>query len=252
MLAAPDTSDKAIAGKVASWRMALVAVVVAAILAVLAPNPTRLRAADSAAPFTPDKGKFRILMGGSEVGTEEFEISPDGDNWIARGEAIIKGGQGAADQHSSGQLRFAPDGTPLHYDWTAQVGQKVTGKVDFENSTAKTTTNVPGKKPLMQDFEFNSPHIAVLDNNLYDQWAILARLYDWNTKGAQNFPVIIPQDVTPGMITVESEGQKPTEGGEFDALRVSTSDLQVELFFDAKHHLVRLEVPAAKIVIVRQ
>lgn len=252
MLGAPDTSVKAIAGKVASWRVALAAIVVATLLAVIGPKPTRLRAADSTASFTPDKGKFRILLSGSEVGTEEFEISSDGDNWIARGEAVVKGGQGAADQRSSGQLRFAADGTPLHYEWSAQAGQKVTGKVDFANSTAKTTTNVPGKKPLMQDFQFDSPHIAVLDNNLYDQWAIIARLYDWNAKGAQSFPVIIPQDVTPGMITVESEGQKSTEGGEFDALRVSTSDLQVELFFDAKHHLARLEVPAAKVVIVRQ
>ena len=252
MLDPQDTSDKPIAGNVRVWRAALTAVVVAGVLAVLAPNPPCLRAADSSASFTPDRGKFRILLSGSEVGTEEFEISADGDNWVARGEAVIKGGQGAPDQRASGQLRFAADGTPLHYDWSAQAGQKVTGKVDFENGTAKTTTNVPGKKPLMQDFQFNSPHIAVLDNNLYDQYAIIARLYDWNTKGAQNFPVIIPQDVTPGMITVESEGQKSTEGGEFDALRVSTSDLQVELFFDAKHHLARLEVPAAKVVIVRQ
>jgi hypothetical protein len=92
----------------------------------------------------------------------------------------------------------------------------------------------------------------VLDNNLYDQYAILAHLYDWNAKGTQKFPVIIPQDVTPGMITVDSEGRKSAEGGEFDALRVSTSDLQVELFFDAKHHLARIEVPSAKVVIVRQ
>jgi hypothetical protein len=66
------------------------------------------------------------------------------------------------------------------------------------------------------------------------------------------FPVIIPQDVTPGMITVESQGRKSAAGGEFDALRVSTSDLVVDLYFDAKHHLTRLEVPAAKVVIVRQ
>ncbi len=226
--------------------------VFAVSLALLAPNPPRLRAADAPAPFTPDKGKFRILLNGTEVGSEEFEITPDGDHWIARGEAIIKGNPGAGDQRSSGQLRLATDGTPLHYDWTAQATQKTTGKVDFENGTAKTTTNVPGKNPWMQDFHFDSPHIAVLDNNLYDQYAILARLYDWNAKGAQTFPVVIPQDVTPGLITVESEGSQSTEGGQFDALRVSTADLQVNLFFDAKHHLARIEVPSANAVIVRQ
>jgi hypothetical protein len=224
---------------------------ITAILAVTARNPPRVRAADSGLPFTTDRGKFRILQGGSELGTEEFELTTDGTSWIAKGDALIKGG-GAGDMRSSGQLRMAPDGTPLRYDWTAQTKTKVTGFVDFTNGTAKTSTSVPGKNPVLQDFHFDSAHIAVLDNNLYDQYAILARLYDWNAKGAQMFPVIIPQDVTPGMITVESQGRKSTEGGEFDALRVSTSDLEVDLYFDAKHRLMRLEVPAAKAVIVRQ
>jgi hypothetical protein len=227
---------------------------VTALLGMLPPNSPRLRAADSSASFTPDKGKFRILLNGSEVGTEEFDIAPDGDHWVAHGEAVVKGGQGSADERSSGELRLAADGTPLHYDWTAQTDKdkKVTGTVDFENGTAKTKTNVPGKNPFMQDFHFDSSRIAVLDNNLYDQYALLARLYDWNAKGAQMFPVVIPQDVTPGMITIESQGRKSAEGEEFDALRVSTSDLEVDLFFDTKHHLARLEVPAAKVVIVRQ
>ena len=253
----PAPDHRSSRGRVAHSRVGsrvALALAAVALFAVFCPNPPRLHAADAVTSLTADKGKFRILLNNSEVGSEEFEISSDGDNWIARGEAVIKGSQGAGDEHSSGQLRIAADGTPLHYDWAAQTGKdkKTTGKVDFENGTAKTTTNVPGKNPLMQDFHFDSPHIAILDNNLYDQYAILARLYDWNAKGAQNFPVVIPQDVTPGMITVESEGRKYTEGGEFDALRVSTSDLQVELFFDAKHHLARIEVPSAKVVIVRQ
>ncbi len=225
---------------------------IAAILAVIARNPPRVRAADAGLPFVPDKGKFRILQNGNEIGTEEFELAPAGDAWMARGDAVIRGGGGAGEMRSSGQLRMAADGSPLRYDWTAQADKKTSGSVDFEGGTAKTTSRVPGKNPVMQDFHFDSPHIAVLDNNLYDQYAILARLYDWNAKGPQMFPVIIPQDVTPGMITVESQGRKSTEGGEFEALRVSTSDLEVDLYFDAKHHLMRLEVPAAKVAIVRQ
>jgi len=234
------------------WRALAAILAITAILAMIAHNPPRARAADSGLPFQPDKGKFRILQNGSEVGTEEFELAPAGDSWMARGDAVIRGGSGAGDMRSSGQLRMAPDGTPLRYDWTAQTDKKFSGSIDFESGTAKTTSRVPGKNPVLQDFHFDSPHIAVLDNNLYDQWAILGRLYDWNAKGPQMFPVIIPQDVTPGMITVESQGRKSTESGEFDALRVSTSDLEVDLYFDAKHHLMRLEVPAAKTVIVRQ
>ena len=239
-------------GKNTRWRALAAILVIAAILASIVRNPPRVRAADATIPFVPDKGKFRILQNGNEIGSEEFELTQSGDGWMAKGDAVIHGGGPAGDMRSSGQLRMSADGAPQHYDWTAQTDKKVSGSVDFDKGTAKTSTHVPGKNPVLQDFHFDSPHIAVLDNNLYDQYAIVARLYDWNAKGAQMFPVIIPQDVTPGMITVESQGPKSTESGELESLRVSTSDLEVNLYFDAKHHLVRLEVPAAKAVIVRQ
>jgi len=35
-----------------------------------------------------------------------------------------------------------------------------------------------GARPFQQDLTFNSPLIAVLDNNLYHQYAVLARIYD--------------------------------------------------------------------------
>jgi hypothetical protein len=64
--------------------------------------------------------------------------------------------------------------------------------------------------------------------------------------------VVIPQDMTPGSIAVESLGSKSVEGKQFDALSVRTTDLEIELYLDAKHHLMRLEVPAAQAVIVRE
>jgi hypothetical protein len=42
------------------------------------------------------------------------------------------------------------------------------------------------------------------------------------------------------------------EGASFEALRVRTADLEIDLYFDAKHLLMRLEVPAAKVVVARQ
>lgn len=223
----------------------------AATLAVIAPNLARVRAADSSAPLSADKGKFRILQNNAEIGTEDFEIVPSDDGWVVKGDAVIHSG-GGGDMRSAGQLKLNADGSPKRYDWTAQTDKKVTGFVDFDHGTAKTSTTVPGKNPILQDFHFESPNIAILDNNLYDQYAILAKLYNWNTKGVQMFPVLIPQDVTPGMITVESEGAKSAGGGQFETLRVSTSDLEVDLYFDARHHLMRLEVPAARVVITRQ
>jgi hypothetical protein len=202
--------------------------------------------------FTPDKGRFRILQQGNEVGTEEFAFQPSGNSWIMDDQTIIHI-PGSSEMRTSGQLKISGDGVPQHYTWSAQGDKKASGTVEFENGTAKTSISVPGaKQPAQQDFKFSSPRTAVLDNNLYNQYAILGRIYDWDAKGAQSFPVLIPQDATPGSIDVESLGPKNVEGADLQVLRVHSTDLEIQLFFDAKLHLVRLEVPAAKVVIVRQ
>ena len=109
-----------------------------------------------------------------------------------------------------------------------------------------------GARPFQQDLSFNSPLIAVLDNNLYHQYAVLARIYDWSKRGVQTFPVIIPQELTPGSITVESTGSASAEGKTYEGLKVSTSDLQILVLLDDHHRLMRLEVPDAKVSVVRE
>jgi hypothetical protein len=40
-------------------------------------------------------------------------------------------------------------------------------------------------------------------------------------------------------------------GKTYDGLRVATSDLEVMLYLDKNHRLERLEVPAAKVSVIR-
>jgi hypothetical protein len=205
----------------------------------------------TAAIFSPDKGKFRILLDGHSIGNEEFEISASGGAWMARGSttAHVPGG---TDIKASGQLALSNDGAPIHYDWSAEAQKKASGVVEFANGTAKCAANLGGTSPMMKDFKFDSPRIAILDNNLYHQYAVLAQVYDWKSGGKQTFPVVIPQDLTPGNISVESLGSQPGENAKYEALRVSTTDLEILLFVDARHHLMRLEVPASKVVVERE
>ena len=78
----------------------------------------------------PDKGKFRIVLDGHVVGNEEFEISPSGDTWTARGStsAHVPGG---TDIKATGQLKLSADGTPIRYDWSAQTTEKGDGNSGF-------------------------------------------------------------------------------------------------------------------------
>src|SRR6184192_2615902 len=201
--------------------------------------------------FVQDKGKLTIKLGGQTVGHEEFEIARSGGGWLAKGTAEIKP-PGGESSKVSGSLTLQADGAPVSYDWSAQAGKTNGAHVLFANGVASITLEMQGARPFQQDLSFNSPLIAVLDNNLYHQYAVLARIYDWSKRGLQTFPVIIPQELTPGSITVESTGSASAEGKTYEGLKVSTSDLQILVLLDDHHRLMRLEVPDAKVSVVRE
>jgi hypothetical protein len=238
---------------------ALIPVVVAAILeagvpprAYLLPQKNKLaNSTSSPGDSAPDKGRLQILLDGQVVGHEEFEISSKGEVWTAHGSTTLRA-PGSAEVTATGNLKFAADGSPIHYDWAAQTQKKASGMVDFSNGTAKTSIDLGAASPYMQDFVFPSTRVAILDNNLYDQYAVLARLYDWKSGGKQKFPVLIPQDATPGSIDVELVGGQQSEAEKNDMLRVSSPDLEILVHLDANHRLMRLEVPASKVVVERE
>jgi len=201
--------------------------------------------------LVPDKGKFNILLEGKSIGREEFEIQPSGASWIAKGSTSLQMPDGKSAK-VTGALTLQANGTPVTYDWTAQTDKTNSANIVFSNGVAKTTLQVQGARPFQQENTFDSPLIAVLDNNLYHQYEILARVYDWSKRGSQTFPVLIPQELTPGTITAESAGNATAEGKSFESLKVSTTDLEILLYLDATHRLMRLEVQASKVAVVRE
>src|ERR1700730_7230225 len=200
--------------------------------------------------FAQDKGRFTIQLDGQTVGHEEFEISPAGGGWAAQGTTDIKVPDSPASR-VTGTLTLQPDGAPISYEWSSHAEKTNGARILFANGVAKITLQMQGARPFEQDMTFNTPLIAVLDNNLYYQYGVLARVYDWAKRGAQNLPVLIPQELTPGSVTVESTGSVIAQGNSYDALRVTTSDLEVMLFLDSSHRLMRLEVPGAKVSVAR-
>jgi hypothetical protein len=214
-----------------------------------------------------DKGKFTIKLAGQTVGHEEFEIAPSGGGWLAKGTADIKPPEGAASK-VTGSLTLQADGAPISYDWTAQTDKTNGAHVLFANGIARITLEMQGARPCTaaeiadphrtqpcffeQDLSFNTPLIAVLDNNLYHQYAVLARIYDWSKGGEQTFPVLIPQELTPGSVKVLSAGTATADGKTYESLKVSSSDLEILLLLDNTHRLIRLEVPDAKVSVIRE
>jgi hypothetical protein len=221
---------------------ALILVGIAAIGIAAAANP--------ASVFGPDKGKFRILVNGQQTGTEEFALSASGSNWIARGNAELQTPQGVA--KVTGTLELRPDGVPVRYEWSMQGAKKASSTIVFNGATATVELRLEGARPFTQQFTFTSERVVVVDDNMYDQYAILARLYDWDKKGAQTFSVIVPQEMTPGSVTVESLGKQDSgNGAKLEELRVKTEDLEIDLFLDGQR-LVRLVSPSANAEIIRE
>ena len=211
-----------------------------------------LSAQKNAAPsvFQADKGRFNILLDGKSVGKEEFEISPNGGGWVAKGTTAIKAD--GAEEQVTGNLTLQPNGAPMAYDWVSKSDKTNSAHITFANGIAKIALEVQGAKAYEQELSFGSPVIAVLDNNLYHHYAVLARIYDWTKRGPQSLPVLIPQDITPGTITAEATGSASSGGKTYEGLRVTTSDIEVLLLLDANHRLMRLEVPASKVAVVRE
>jgi uncharacterized protein YaiE (UPF0345 family) len=231
----------------------------AALLAVMAALPAsngsaanRLAApagAKSGALFVPEKGNFKILVSGQQIGKEEFEIGPNGGGWVAKGNSEVQTADGMT--KVSGSLQLNADGTPASYEWSTQGAKKAGANITFSGSTATIDLRLEGRRPFTQQFTFQSPQIAVLDNNLYYQYAVLARLYDRDKKGPQTFSVLVPQELTPGTLTVESLGEQNTGAGKkMEELVVKTEDLEVDLFLDGGK-LMRIVAPSTNAEIDR-
>ena len=205
----------------------------------------------SGSVLQPDKGKFNILVDGKSVGKEEFEIAPNGGGWVAKGSTEINTGDGPA-AHVTGNLTLQANGAPIAYDWVSKAAKTNSAHIIFTNGIARIALTVQGAQPYEQEFTFNSPLVVVLDNNMYHQYAVLARIYDWSKGGAQTLPVLIPQEITPGSITAEATGSATSGGKTYEGLRVTTSDIEVLLLLDSNHRLMRLEVPVSKVAVVRE
>ncbi len=206
-------------------------------------------AAPKLAPLVADRGKFRILVNGQAVGKEEFEIAPSGSDWSAHALSELQTPQGL--MKVNGTLNLHADGTPIHYDWSTQGIKKASSTIAFSGTSASVELHIEGARPFSQDFTFNTPQVSVLDNNLYHQYELLARLYDREARGAQTFTVLVPQEMTPGSVTVDSLGKQESGGKQLEELRVRTEDNEIDLYLDGQK-LIRLVAPAANAEIIRE
>ena len=236
----------------ASTLVAALAVIAAALLMLHSVSEASVLPPQTHAPITPlaaDKGIFKILVSGQQIGKEEFTIAANGADWSAHGSTDIQSPQG--NTHVTGTLLLHADGVPVRYEWSTQGSKKASATIAFTGVTANVELHLEGARPFTQQFTFAAPLVVVLDDNLYYQYTFLARLYDWDKKGEQTFSVLVPQEMTPGSVSVDSMGEQVLNGQKVQELRVRTEDNEIDLFLDGPK-LVRLVAPAANAEIIRE
>lgn len=211
-----------------------------------------LAAATAQPALAPDTGRFAILLHGSAVGAEDFTISRQDGGWSARGQIVLNE-PGRNPECDSADLTLAPDGSPLRYHWE-EMSTSGTRSIDveFHGNTAGLTLHGPWAAPQVETFSFSQIPVLLLDKNVYEDYVILTRLYDWKARGPQRFSFLIPQDQASGTITVQDLGPHPIGGAMLDLLQVRNAEVEADLYVDNAHRLVRLRVAGSGIEAVRE
>lgn len=198
------------------------------------------------------KDRLRILRNGQPVGSEQYEIAGTGTEVHARADVTLSLGE--AQVHQKASLLLRADLAPRRYEWRMEEPLKRWLRVEFSGNRGTIYFPREDGQEEQQVFDFGTTRVAVLDNNIFHHFLLLARLYDFDRGGPQTIKVFIPQSVQPGEVTVELLGVETREvEGRPQPVRqlaLTTADNRVLLWVSARGRFVRLQVPQANVEVV--
>ncbi len=200
--------------------------------------------AQQPAPLT-DKGVFRILAEGKQIGTERFEIESTGSGYRARGDLQVRM-PGAGEATESSVLNLNGNFEVTSYTRIQKAPKKASAQVEFSSGTAKA--HYVGTSGEADYVYYLEPKVVVLDTNFFHHYVFLLEQYQMQKGGAQHVQVFIPQEGTPGMVLLEHAGKD----GSNDKWVAKTEALEIHIWSDTARRLMKLAVPAAKVEVVRE
>ena len=203
-----------------------------------------------------DHGVFVLQVAGQQIGTENFEIRSRGGQVEARAEIKIHVTQNgkSADFRTFPDLVLTPALDPVSYTWSQKGPQSSRISINFTGSPVRVRYHtVNGRQ---DDRAFSLPHdVVILDDNVINQYELVARRYMLTPGGKRTFQAFTPQEALPGTITVRSEGTESLElNGHKQTcqrLLLSTSLAQISLWVDKQGRLLRMERASIQFVAVR-
>lgn len=206
------------------------------------------------APPEPLSDRLRILVNGQPIGQERYRITRTATEIEARGEVELEV-EGQKIRQTS-RLLLGADLSPRSYEWRMETPRTAWVKVEFAGAVATLRYPLPEGKEDQQVFEFATPRVALLDNNIFHHYLLLAEFYDYKAGGVQTVKVFVPQAVQPGEARLELRGVETLEvEGRPQPVRqlvITTEDNEVLLWLTESGRFVRLRAPQTNAEVVAE
>jgi hypothetical protein len=204
-----------------------------------------------------DEGVFVISLAGRPVGTERFKIHSSLGKVEAQGEIRLhleQNGKTVGVQ-SFPDLVLNPQLRPVTYTWNQKGPQSSRLEVDFSGKLAKVRYKTVSGNEDNRDFAL-PPDVVVLDDNVVHHYQLIIARYQAMGGGKQTFPVFVPQEALPSLLTVEDMGNVATAIDGVTAnlrhLVITTDVTHIDLWVDDQQHLERVSVPEAQLEAIRK
>jgi len=183
------------------------------------------------APVVTESGRFTIKQEGRTIGTEEFTIQARDKGYVVDGKTRLTGDSATLTSH----MELDENLNVTAYEYSNGKGT-IRVRIDKDTSELKIIQN---KEESETNFRF-PPGASIVDNNFFHHYLILL----YRIKGAdQTFPIFVPQDMQVGLARVQSTASR--------VYSVEVGAVKLEATVDDKGRLLRLSVPAAKVVVER-
>lgn len=201
--------------------------------------------------FRKQEGVLLVSSGGEVLGRERFRVSRSGDGIEATAEIDMQVGDTRVRQTTSMTLSLS--GEPRSYRWQMKEPRSAKIEVKFQDGRAVVVFPLDNGGKDQKEFHFNTGRVALLDNNVFHHYILLARLYDFTEGGVQTFPVLVPQSVHPATLTVEDKGPESITVKQGTVLgrrlEIVTTDNRIRLWLGENNRFLRLEVPSAGVTV---
>jgi hypothetical protein len=204
-----------------------------------------------------DEGVFVISLAEHPVGSESFKIRSSLGKVEARGEIRLHLEQNGktVDAQTFSDLVLDPQLRPITYTWNQKGPPSSRLEVDFRGKLARVRYKTINGNEDDRDFKL-PPDVAVLDDNVVHHYQLITARYQAMGGGKHTFPVFVPQEALPSLLTVEDVGNPATttDGGMAGLrhLLITTDVTHIDLWVDEQQHLERVSVPAAQLEAIRK